>query len=99
MSIYRKEVNKNHPNYGRRQHPKTQMAAKINWLRLQVTGAGAHLTSASYGVTGDPMFSKLKPEYQERIRNCAREMRNIAQMLGDLQTEIADLNSPNKWVD
>lgn len=95
----RSRPNPLHHNYNRIQPPKTQLAGRLNWLRLQVMGAQGNLAHVGFAVTQHPMFKKLKPEYQERLATALSEMRNIAVQLKDISEEIAALNSPDKWVD
>lgn len=99
-SIYssRKKPNPNHHNTGRPQPPKTQLAGKINWLKLQLLGSYGNLHRAGLDITKDPLFNSLKEDYQTRLLVICHRARNVTSELKELAEEIADLNSPDKWV-
>lgn len=90
------QVDVTHHNYGRRQHPKTTFAGKLNWLKLQCLGAHGNLSKAR-DISRDVMFSRLNTGYQRRLSAIATRLATISAELKDLADEIADLNGPDKW--
>ena len=94
----RKKPNPNHHNTRRPQPPKTRLASKINWIKLQLLGSYGNLHWAGLDLTRDPLFKSLKEDYQVRLLEVCRRARNVTSELKELADEIADLNSPDKWV-
>lgn len=90
------QVDITHHNYGRKQHPKTAFAGKINWIRMQCLGAHGNL-KVSRDILRDVMFSRLNVGYQRKFQTIATRLAEISAELKDIADEIADLNGPDKW--
>ncbi len=96
-----KKADPKHHNYGRAQTDRGRFSARLSWMRFQLLATYGNLSSARHQIAQE--FGKVEDELKEshRIRfyEIQGELRTLTARAKALSDEIAELNSPDKWID
>lgn len=90
-----------HHNYNRSQSDRGRFAARLSWLRFQLKASRGNVGSALSQVNEQVVRvrKELTPEASRQLDRIRVELNALIYQLQDLSDEIAELNSPAKWVD
>ena len=93
----KKKPDEKHHNFGRTQHPKTNLSANMSWFALQFAGAAGNISVAARNVRYNRAREMLVEKDAHQLELLLSEARSLETKLLSLYSEVKRLNKEKKW--